>query len=597
MKHSSLTKFILSCFLCLGTHAFAQMPGSNAPLQTPTIKLEKANGNVGSPTAVTVGDVLGEIQVSGFDGSAFEAAGGIQFKTGNTVSTGDVSSEIHFRTGGANIQNRMTIDNEGQVGIGTEDPVTLLEVVGTWPLSGGGFLGAGQMQVRNSDTSAFSNVAISGHNSLNGNTQLWYLGSNSGTNDNISLNNRQDGNIRFLTNATSRMLLTNVGDLGIGTETPAEKLEVVGAIKIGTTADTNAGTIRYTGTDFEGYDGANWDSFTDELWSQNGSDAYYNTGNVGIGTDTPEGSFHVKDSEQTLAKFERSNASSASGQIIIQGSRNNANNSIAFLDFDDFDNDLNGGTVYSMARIAGGKADNDDSTGYLQFFTSDGALTERMRIDKLGNVGIGTTSPIGNLDVIGNNDSAFMMLAAGTTLTGGDANLFFSEDHDGTYGMKFQYDGGTNQMYLLGKANSTIYGPHLSVDRNTGELGVGTTDVPTGYKMAVAGKLIAEEITVALQANWPDYVFANDYDLMPLEEVENSIETNGHLPGMPSALEVEENGVQVGEMQRMMMEKIEELTLYMIELKKDNKELGTENESLKDRLTRLEIQLTESLSK
>lgn len=87
------------------------------------------------------------------------------------------------------------------------------------------------------------------------------------------------------------------------------------------------------------------------------------------------------------------------------------------------------------------------------------------------------------------------------------------------------------------------------------------------------GKAICEELKVQLQANWPDYVFAKEYKLQPLEKLEQEIKDLGHLPGMPAAAEVEANGVEVGEMQRMMMEKIEELTLYVIELQKENLEI------------------------
>ncbi|MCB9042755.1 MAG: hypothetical protein R2798_04860 [Chitinophagales bacterium] len=97
---------------------------------------------------------------------------------------------------------------------------------------------------------------------------------------------------------------------------------------------------------------------------------------------------------------------------------------------------------------------------------------------------------------------------------------------------------------------------------------VGGTTIATGYKLSVAGKVIAEEVRVQLQANWPDYVFSNDYDLMSISELENSIKENNHLPGVPSASEVEANGITLGDMSRIQMEKIEELTLYIIDLQK-----------------------------
>lgn len=80
---------------------------------------------------------------------------------------------------------------------------------------------------------------------------------------------------------------------------------------------------------------------------------------------------------------------------------------------------------------------------------------------------------------------------------------------------------------------------------------------------------MAEEIVVKLQANWPDYVFEKDYMLPTLEELQLFIAEHNHLPGVPSAAEVKENGVHVGEMNAILLQKIEELTLHMIELKRE----------------------------
>jgi chitodextrinase len=94
-------------------------------------------------------------------------------------------------------------------------------------------------------------------------------------------------------------------------------------------------------------------------------------------------------------------------------------------------------------------------------------------------------------------------------------------------------------------------------------VGIGTTNTQ-GYRLAVAGNIVAEEVKVALQVNWPDYVFDKAYNLPSLEQVENHINENGYLIHMPSASEVEENGIQLGEMNARLLRKIEELTLYTI---------------------------------
>ncbi|MES2777453.1 MAG: hypothetical protein V4722_24955 [Bacteroidota bacterium] len=92
----------------------------------------------------------------------------------------------------------------------------------------------------------------------------------------------------------------------------------------------------------------------------------------------------------------------------------------------------------------------------------------------------------------------------------------------------------------------------------------------TGYKLRVQGKIIAEELRVQLVNTWPDYVFAKNYNLRSLESLEEYIAQNQHLPNVPAAAEVEKSGIALGEMQSKMMEKIEEMTLYIIDLKKEN---------------------------
>jgi hypothetical protein len=109
---------------------------------------------------------------------------------------------------------------------------------------------------------------------------------------------------------------------------------------------------------------------------------------------------------------------------------------------------------------------------------------------------------------------------------------------------------------------------------------VGTTTGATGFIASIGGKLIAEEVRVDLKALWPDYVFNNDYKLMSLEDLEASINTYQHLPGIPSANEIKTNGITLGEMQTKTIEKVEELTLYLIQLKKENNELRNRIEAL-----------------
>lgn len=113
------------------------------------------------------------------------------------------------------------------------------------------------------------------------------------------------------------------------------------------------------------------------------------------------------------------------------------------------------------------------------------------------------------------------------------------------------------------------------------ELLVGTSTGASGYKLSVDGKGIFTEVRVLEVANWPDYVFLPNYDLKSLEDLKVFIDDNGHLPNIPSAKEVEKEGIPLGEMQKNLLEKIEELTLYMIQVDDEIKNLKSENEELK----------------
>ena len=110
---------------------------------------------------------------------------------------------------------------------------------------------------------------------------------------------------------------------------------------------------------------------------------------------------------------------------------------------------------------------------------------------------------------------------------------------------------------------------------------VGNTGIGT-LTLAVGGKIGAREVhVVAPNTAWPDYVFNRRYRLRPLPEVERFVRTTGHLPEVPSAATVRAEGLDLGKMDALLLRKVEELTLYMIALQK-------ENEALKQRLSNLE---------
>ena len=160
--------------------------------------------------------------------------------------------------------------------------------------------------------------------------------------------------------------------------------------------------------------------------------------------------------------------------------------------------------------------------------------------------------------------------------------------------LPFQEQGGPAHTYKtapdpyvnsngLSKSNSAFFNGN-SLNYFAGDVSIGIRD-SKGYKLAVAGNMIAESVKVKLQGTWPDYVFAKDYELPSLEETEKSIQQNGHLPEIPSAAEVKDKGINIGEMNAILLKKIEELTLYVIDLKKENEARKKEIELVKAKAT------------
>jgi hypothetical protein len=116
-------------------------------------------------------------------------------------------------------------------------------------------------------------------------------------------------------------------------------------------------------------------------------------------------------------------------------------------------------------------------------------------------------------------------------------------------------------------------------------VGIGTTNIGS-YKLAVNGSIRSKEVKV--EANWSDFVFEKNYDLLTLEEVEQHIKEKGHLPEIPSEAEVGENGINLGEMNAKLLQKIEELTLYLIEQNKQNQSQQAKIELLEKKISQLE---------
>jgi len=127
-----------------------------------------------------------------------------------------------------------------------------------------------------------------------------------------------------------------------------------------------------------------------------------------------------------------------------------------------------------------------------------------------------------------------------------------------------------------------------------GKVGIGTTNLNGDYNLFVKTGIRTEKVKVDIAANngWADFVFSPDYELMPLAEVEAFIKENQHLPEVPSAKDLEENGMDLAEMDKIQMQKIEELTLYTLEQEKKIKSLEQKNQELELRLEAIESQLS-----
>lgn len=138
---------------------------------------------------------------------------------------------------------------------------------------------------------------------------------------------------------------------------------------------------------------------------------------------------------------------------------------------------------------------------------------------------------------------------------------------DGTTGQLKSRDASTLSQWVTTSAG---------INYPVGAVGIGTplTNNPNGYALAVNGKIGAKDVQVeTASTTWPDYVFAQDYRLPSLAEVETFIQENNHLENVPSATEIEKNGHSLGEMDKILLKKVEELTLYVIQQQKEIEEL------------------------
>jgi hypothetical protein len=388
------------------------------------------------------------------------------------------------------------------------------------------------------------------------------------------------------------------------------------------------------------FDGTNWNKMSlaaYDFWQPNSNDIYYTNGSVGIGTTSAEMN-GLNVSHYFSAKGAVRGASQWSTYTYSEGYLGVPWPEYLGLPFSVANagvlgvkpaNGLNG------AAVVGWNSDINNTENYGGLFIADplnasatnygvyaiaakgsnnyaGYFKGRMQIEGHSGSsasGIDSTSTLltinvnhsQTLDTRGISVNSFPAPGYGYGLysIGGYKGVYGwgnGSDYSGwVYGVQGYASGtaGTRVGVYGSAAGGTYNWASYFVGSNymSGDLRIGTTTAATGYLLSVNGKIACEEVLVQDMTAWPDYVFKPEYKLRTLEELEASIQENGHLPGIPSAAEVESKGLNIGEMQKSVVEKVEELTLYTIEqnkmlkeLKNEIDQLRKENESLRNSL-------------
>ncbi|MBI2273958.1 MAG: hypothetical protein HYU70_09195 [Bacteroidetes bacterium] len=229
---------------------------------------------------------------------------------------------------------------------------------------------------------------------------------------------------------------------------------------------------------------------------------------------------------------------------------------------------LSSASEYGLVTLFTSPAVQDITSFYGSHHKSVTIPTSDASLFIMSKVGIGTSSPMADLDIRGTD--------AGITVKGdsrGKLNLMTANQR----GWQIEVsDANGNQLAGdLGFTESGVTGGRMVIKKG-GNVGIGTTSPSEKFSVngniSANGDIIAKRIRIT-QTGWSDYVFDQDYKLRSLSSLEAFIKENKHLPEVPSANEVEEKGISVGDNQALLLKKIEEMTLYIIQLKKDEQQL------------------------
>ncbi|GGF08270.1 hypothetical protein SAMN05443634_10320 [Chishuiella changwenlii] len=294
------------------------------------------------------------------------------------------------------------------------------------------------------------------------------------------------------------------------------------------------------------------------------------TGNVGIGINNPTEKLSVEGNISVKSNLINTDARPAISAGTIPGeirgiSKHGANMDDGFLRLSAGGGSINWAKAY--IDLSGYHA--TDSERYINI-TMGTHGAERLRINSLGDVGIGTTNPKAKLDVngdlrIGNDDNYFTY--------NGYADILLKFKERGSGGRAIVHDHGNVLT--------------LNYDDNfNGGTRLGKSFLVKGNNATLQGKFEAKEIKVT-ETPTADFVFEEDYKLPTLQEVEKHIKEKKHLPEIASAKEMEKEGVNVGEFQIQLLQKIEELTLYIIEQNKVNQKQSEQLNQLTEEINQL----------
>lgn len=309
-------------------------------------------------------------------------------------------------------------------------------------------------------------------------------------------------------------------------------------------------------------------------WAPNGIHIFNtNTGNVGIGTNTPATLLHVgKNMTEPNIRVQNFGGSGGATFQMID------NASAADWKF--------------KATNSGGFKIRDNAAALDVITIESNSAANALYIDAAGNIGLNTTAPATRLHVetgdLTIHDFYPFIFLTNTNSTGNAGIRFNYEGDDNAW---IFFDDGEDLLRI--NADNAGGSRNDLVIKSDGRICMGTTAAATGYKLSVNGKVTCTEVLVEALANWPDYVFQEGYELMSLQDLESSIRENKHLPGLPSANQVETSGFELADMQKRVLQKVEELTLYTIEqgkqiqsLQEKITELENENQGLKNKRSR-----------